>query len=55
MNKYHKHKWKVGGRPGGTAVKFACSALVARGSLVRVPGADLCTASQAMLWQASYT
>ena len=28
-------------QPGGTAVKFARSALVARGSPVRIPGADV--------------
>ena len=37
------------GRPGGIAVKFPCSLLVARG-LVRILGADLHTAHQAMLW-----
>ena len=30
----------IGGWPGGVAVKFACSILVARGSLVRIPGVD---------------
>ena len=39
------------GRPGGAPVKFARSALAARGSPVRILGADLCTACQAMLWQ----
>ena len=29
------------GRPGGTAVKFACSTLVAWGSLVQIPGVDM--------------
>ena len=38
----------------GAAVKFTCFALGAWGSLVRIPGADLCTTSQAMLWQASH-
>ena len=42
------------GQPGGAGVKFAHSASAARGSLVRIPGVDLCTACQAMLWQASH-
>ena len=29
------------GRPHGTEVKFACSALAAQGSPVRIPGADM--------------
>ena len=40
-----------GGWPGGTVVKFACSALVAQGSWVQIPGVDLHIAHQAMLWQ----
>ena len=28
------------GRPGGTTVKFACSASVARGLPVQIPGVD---------------
>ena len=47
-------KKKAGGQPGGTAVKFPCSVLAARGLLVQIPGADLRTAHQAMLWQASH-
>ena len=43
-----------GGRPGGAVVKFPCSALVAWGSLVQIPGVDLHTACQAMLWQVFY-
>ena len=31
----------VGGRPGGTAVKCARSALAARGSPLWIPGADM--------------
>ena len=42
------------GWPGGTAVQFTHSALAARGSPIRIPSADLCTAYQAMLWQASH-
>ena len=58
-------KWKVqllksrdlglgAGWSNGAAVKFARSASVAWGSPVWTPGADLCTADQAMLWQASH-
>ena len=43
-----------GGRPSGVAVKFTHSALATWGSRVWIPGADLCTAHQAMLWQASH-
>ena len=42
------------GVPDSHLVKFACTALVAPGSLVRILGTDLCTAHQAMLWQASH-
>ena len=38
----------------GTAVKFAQSASATQGSLFQIPGADLHTASQGMLWQASH-
>ena len=38
------------GRPGGTAVKFTLSPLVAQGWLVLKPSADLHTTWQAMLW-----
>ena len=34
-------------------VTFTCSTLVALGSPVWIPGVDLCTAYQAMLWQLS--
>ena len=37
-----------------SSYKFAHSALVAQGSLVWILGADLRTACQAMLWQASH-
>ena len=40
---------KPWGRPGGAAVKFARSALVAQGLQLQIPGADLRTACQAML------
>ena len=38
------------GWPSGVAVKFACSASAARGLWVQIPGADLHTAHQSMLW-----
>ena len=38
------------GQPGGAEVKFAYSAPAAQGLLVWIPGADLHTAWQAMLW-----
>ena len=40
----------VGGLPGGIAIKFEHSALVVWGSQVQIPGADLHTTHQAMLW-----
>ena len=39
----------TGGRLSGTAVEFSPSTLEARGSLVRIPCVDLCTACQATL------
>lgn len=42
------------GQPGGAVVKFACSALAAQGSLGWIPGVDLYTTYQAILWQASH-
>ena len=42
------------GQPGGIAVKLARSASAALVSLVQILGRDLCTAYQAMLWQASH-
>ena len=42
------------GQPGGAAVKFIRSALAVPGSPVRILGADVCSACQAMLWQASH-
>ena len=42
------------GFAGGVVVKFAHSASAARGSQVRIPGADICTAYQAMRWQAAH-
>ena len=44
-------KKKLWGRPAGVEVKFACSASAAQGSQVQIPGADLQTAHQAILWQ----
>ena len=43
------------GWPSGAVVKFAHSALAALGLPVWIPGVDLCTTWQAMLWQASHT
>src|SRR3712207_9052226 len=49
---YHYLKKKISwGQPRGVLVKFMCSASVAWGSLVWIPGAHLHTAHQAMLWQ----
>ena len=39
------------GQPCGVVVKFMHSALVAQGLGVQIPGEDLHTAHQAMLWQ----
>ena len=39
------------GRPGGIVVKFACSALAARGLQVQILGTDLFAAHQATLWR----
>ena len=39
------------GWPGGTVVKFLCSALVAGGPRVQIPSMDIHTAQQAMLWR----
>ena len=47
-------KMALRGQSGGTAVKFAHSTWAAWGSLVQIPGADLCTACQVMLWQVSH-
>ena len=49
----HKKSY-LRGQPSGTAVKFTHSNLVAWGSPVRILGMDICTAGQAMLWQASH-
>ena len=43
-------KSKKRGQPGGIVVAFAHSASAAQGSYVRIPGADLHTVHQAMLW-----
>ena len=42
------------GRPGGAVVKRVRSASAARGSPVWIPGMDLHTTYQAMLWQESH-
>ena len=51
---WHIKKEHSGGWPGGIVVKFMHSALAAQGLLVRILGADLHTAHQAMLWQVCY-
>ena len=38
---YSFQKTTITGQPSGVAVKFVRSALVAQGSLVRIPGADM--------------
>ena len=51
LTKFHtKMLLTSGGQPGGSVVKFACSASLARGSQVQLPGVDLRTTYQAMLW-----
>ena len=42
------------GWPGGAAVKFTHSSLAALGALIQIPGVDLHTIFQAMVWQASH-
>ena len=42
---------KPRGQPCGTVVKFVCSASAAQGSWLRIPGTDIHTVHQAMLWQ----
>ena len=49
-----KKKMKKRGQPGGTAVKFMCSASAACGLLVQIPSSDLPITYQAMLWEASH-
>ena len=46
-----KQRWD---QPGGAVINFVHSVSVAQGSPVWIPGADLCTAYQAMLWQVSH-
>ena len=45
------YKIRMRGWPSGAVVKFTCSALAAQNSLVQIPGMDLPTNYQAMLWQ----
>ena len=44
----------VRGQPSGAAVEFMHSTSAAWGLLLWILGVDLCTACQAMLWQASH-
>ena len=48
-----KTKKAIRGWRGSVVVKFSHSASAAQGSPVQIPGVDLHTAYQAMLWQAS--
>ena len=41
----------VWGQPGGIVLRFTHSTSAAQGSQVQIPGADLHTAHQAMLWR----
>ena len=41
----------MGGQPSGVAVEFTCSTLAAWDAQVQIPGTDLHTIQQAMLWQ----
>ena len=41
----------AGGWPGGIVIKFIPSTSAAQDSQVRIPGADLHTAHQTVLWQ----
>ena len=43
-------KMTHGGQPRGQVVKYTHSASAAQGSLVRILGADMAPAHQAMLW-----
>ena len=45
-----KNHSSQGGQPGGVMVKFALSTLAVQGSQARIPGADLHTSHQTMLW-----
>ena len=47
------YRYAAWGWPDGAVVKFACSASVAWGLPAWIPGVDLRTAYQAMLWQMS--
>ena len=51
---YLTQKESLGAWPGGIVVNFVCPASVAQGSPVQIPGVDLRTAYQAMLWLASH-
>ena len=50
-NNWFKKEWDW---PGGAVVKCAHSTSVALGLPVGIPDADLCTACQTKLWQASH-
>ena len=44
----------IKGQSSGMTVKFAHSTSVTQGSLVQIPGMDLCTTYQATLWQVAH-
>ena len=54
LGKTEIQKSQLQGQPDGTVVKLARSALVAWSAPVQIPGVDLHTTFQAMLWQASH-
>ena len=54
LSLFSRHRRQTGGWPSGTAVKFARSVSATQGSPVWIRSMDLCTAYQAMLWQASH-
>ena len=54
INNDHSLKMLFWACPGGVVVKFVHSALAACGSQVQIPGANLGTAYQALLWQGSH-
>ena len=53
IGKYKYKDSQQGDQPGGIVVKSPYSTLVAWASWVQIPGADLHTAGEAMLWRCS--
>ena len=54
INFYSNKMSEYWGPPGDAVVKFIHFASAAWGLLVQIPGVDLCTAGQAVLWQVSH-